>query len=72
MICTLQSFTNETLYKAFFSQFCMPALGKDDIGNLDKPFSIEEIKDAVHSLQNSKAPGPNGFPSEVLRNLPVN
>lgn len=33
------------------------------------PFTIQELQDAPKSLQNNKAPGPNGIPAEVLKEL---
>lgn len=33
-----------------------------DLAQLEKPFILEEIKDAVFELGCDKAPGPNGFP----------
>lgn len=32
-----------------------------DVARLEKPFSIEKIKEAVWSCDTEKAPGPDGF-----------
>ena len=34
---------------------------------LDAPLNVEEIKSSIKAMQNSKSPGPDGFPVEFLK-----
>lgn len=38
-----------------------------DLSQLERPFSLEEIKIAVFDLGRDKAPGPDGFPLQFFR-----
>ena len=42
-------------------------LGPDDISDLAKDISVEEIEGAIKSLNNERAPGPNGFSVEFYK-----
>jgi len=37
---------------------------------MKKPFTIEEVKHAVKSLKNNKAPGPDNLSAELIKNSP--
>jgi hypothetical protein len=39
-------------------------LGEEDILELSKPFSVEEIKEVIDVMKHNKAAGPDGFPAE--------
>ena len=38
---------------------------------LEKPMSKEDIRTALYSMQNAKAPGPDGFTLEFFKNLEI-
>lgn len=40
----------------------------DDISDL-RPFTVDELKLAARTLKNKKAPGPDGIPAEVLKEI---
>jgi hypothetical protein len=42
-------------------------LNEEDKFLLTRPFSLEEIKDAVFSMKHNRAPGPDGFPIEFFQ-----
>jgi len=46
-----------------------PLRAERDFGDLGQiePFRSEELKSAVESLRNKKAPGPDGIPAEILK-----
>jgi hypothetical protein len=37
------------------------------LGDLERPFSKEEIEKIISELQNNKSPGPNGFNREFIK-----
>lgn len=39
----------------------------EDLLQLERPFSLEEIKIVVFNLGRDKAPGPDGFPLQFFR-----
>ena len=39
------------------------------VHEMDAPPTINEVKKAIDSLKNGKAPGPNGIPGEVYKCL---
>lgn len=45
----------------------MPKLDPGDKNYLDANISEKEVLDAMKSLQNNKAPGPDGFPIEFFK-----
>uniref|UniRef100_A0A8C4TCL9 Reverse transcriptase domain-containing protein n=1 Tax=Erpetoichthys calabaricus TaxID=27687 RepID=A0A8C4TCL9_ERPCA len=38
---------------------------------LDKPLTLSELLDTINSLQNEKAPGPDGYPAELYKTFSV-
>ena len=51
----------------FLSSLTLPKLDPDDKNILDASISEKEVLDAMKSLQNNKAPGPDGFPIDFLK-----
>ena len=47
--------------------FHIPPTIADDDFDLDLPFTIEEIQNAINNLASNKSPGPDGIPSEFLK-----
>lgn len=41
-------------------------ISEDQCGWLERPFSMEEVKLALKSMEDDKAPGPDGFPTKLL------
>lgn len=61
---TMQNIVN-TLFPAHEKR---EDLDEEDISGLT-PFTEEELKSAARNLKNKKAPGPDGIPSEVLKEI---
>uniref|UniRef100_A0A8C7XGJ8 Reverse transcriptase domain-containing protein n=1 Tax=Oryzias sinensis TaxID=183150 RepID=A0A8C7XGJ8_9TELE len=64
---TSECFPDEKRYEDFFSHLNIPTVEADVVAQLDKPFTAEELKNAVMSMQSGKSPGPDGFPSEFFK-----
>ncbi|XP_021737182.1 uncharacterized protein LOC110703699 [Chenopodium quinoa] len=47
----------------------LPTLSLDQRNFLMKPFSSEDIRSAIFSIEDSKSPGPDGFPSAFFKNM---
>lgn len=43
----------------------MPCLSEEDADRLARPISLQELKDAVLSMQKGKSPGLDGIPPEL-------
>lgn len=56
-----------TKAKTFLSSLSLPKLDPDDKNCLDANISEREVLEAMKSLQNNKAPGPDGFPIEFFK-----
>lgn len=48
----------------FYEKYNLPRLTQEEIDNLNKAKSIDEIESIINNLPNLKAPGPNGLISE--------
>ena len=46
---------------SFFQNLNPPQVNVSLMEQLEKPMSKEEIRTALYSMQNAKAPGPDGF-----------
>lgn len=55
----------------FFRGLNIPSLSPNQISDLDKPISQQEIIDAIKSLQKGKSPGPDGLPGEFYTTFSV-
>lgn len=47
----------------------IPKFNPDLASDLDKDIVVEEIIDAIRSMQRGKSPGPDGFPSEFFKKI---
>ena len=56
----------ETL--GFFESLQFPVLEESHNMILDKPFTVEEVTEAIYSLPPNKAPGLDGLPAEWYKN----
>ncbi len=51
----------------FFDELEFPQLAEDAKLDLENYLSIEELVDAVQSMNSGKAPGPDGLPVEIYK-----
>lgn len=56
-----------SLIDDFFSKLNIPTISKEDKAQLEEPLSLEELNNAIKSMQTSKAPGPDGYSSEFYK-----
>lgn len=59
--------TNLNMINSFFEGLNLPQLGEADITELDSPLSIEEVQEAIRSMQSGKVPGPDGYATEFYK-----
>lgn len=52
---------------SFLHDLVVPTVDPAVINTLDTPLGIEEIIQAIQTMQNNKAPGPDGFPTEFFK-----
>ena len=52
---------------AFLESQKLPKLEEEEIENLNRPISREEIQAVIQNLPRHKRPGPNGFPGEFYQ-----
>lgn len=55
--------------QAFLDPVHLPQLTNDQVATLNAPFMTLEIKKAIDSLPNNKAPGPDRFEGEYYKHL---
>ncbi|KAF0036602.1 hypothetical protein F2P81_011914 [Scophthalmus maximus] len=58
---------NTTMDRFFFFNPDVPAIDPAMGLNLDSPLVLQEIVDAISSMQSNKAPGPDGYPTEFFK-----
>lgn len=51
----------------FFSNLTLPKPNDEQKSDLNKSITLEEVNEAIRSLQSGKAPGPDGFSSEFFK-----
>ena len=49
---------------AFLENHKLPKLEQEEIENLNRPITREEIEVVIRNLPRHKSPGPDGFPEE--------
>ena len=47
----------------------LPKLKREEIENLNRPITSEEIESVIKNLLTNKSPGPEGFPGEFYQIL---
>ena len=55
----------------FFSTYTLPKLKQEEIENLNRPITCEEIESLIKCLPTKKSPGPDGFPGEFYQTFKV-
>ncbi len=64
---TSESTTSSQCIQSFLEKFSLPSLSEADKSALGRPITSEEIKNAIKSLQNGKAPGPDGYGQSFIK-----
>ena len=54
---------------AFLESHKLPKLEQEEIENLNRPITREEIEAVIKNLQRHKSPGPDGFPGNSIKSL---
>ena len=54
---------------AFLENHKPPKLEQEEIENLNRPITREEIEAVIKNLPRHKSPGPDGFPGGILSNV---
>ena len=49
----------------FLDTHTLPKLKWEEIENLNRPITVEEIESVIKNLPTNKSPGPDGFPGEL-------
>ena len=51
----------------FLEKFNLPRLNQEEIGIMNNPITITEMKKAIKNLPTNKSPGPDGFTGEFYQ-----
>ena len=51
----------------FLESHKLPKLEQEEIENLNRPITREEIESVIKNLPRHKSPGPDGFPGEIYQ-----
>ena len=54
---------------AFLENHKLPKLEQEEIENLNRPITREEIEAVIKNLPKHKSPGPDGFPGNSVKHL---
>ena len=54
---------------AFLENHKLPKLEQEEIENLNRPITREEIEAVIKNLPRHKSPGPDGFPGKFIKHL---
>uniref|UniRef100_A0A3B4C811 Reverse transcriptase domain-containing protein n=1 Tax=Pygocentrus nattereri TaxID=42514 RepID=A0A3B4C811_PYGNA len=64
---TSESLKDEHLINSFFQGIEVPRIDLSTKAELESPFTIREIEDAIRSMQGGKSPGPDGYSAEFFK-----
>ena len=53
----------------FLSTDTLPKIKQEEIENLNRPITGEEIESVIKNLPTNKSPGPDGFPGEFYQTI---
>ena len=53
----------------FLDKYHIPKLNQDQVNNLNRPVSREELQAVIKNLPTKKSPGPDGFSAEFYQNF---
>lgn len=59
--------SDPNVMRTFFEGLDLPTVDENIRKSLDRPFSLDEINDAITCMQSGKCPGPDGFPTEFYK-----
>ena len=51
----------------FLEKHNLPTLNQEEIGNINRPLTSNEIETMIKNLPTNKSPGPNGFTCEIYQ-----
>ena len=49
----------------FLEKYNLPRLNQEEIENMNRPITSNEIETAIKNLPTNKSPGPDGFTGEL-------
>lgn len=67
LLYTSECSSDEAQLDSFIRPLNIPSIDHETSSRLDELFTVDEIKVAIHSMQNGKCPGPDGFPIEFFK-----
>ena len=53
----------------FLNKYHIPKLNQEQVNNLNRTVSHEELEDVIKNLTTKKSPGPDGFNAEFYQNF---
>ena len=62
-----ESSADQSLIDAFLNPLPIPSINQDLKCQLKQPLSLNEVTQAIRSMQSGKSPGPDGFPSDFYK-----
>ena len=51
----------------FLERYNFPRLNQEEIENMNRPITMNEIETVIKNLPTSKSPGPDGFTGEIYQ-----